>query len=119
MWIAPRQKELYTTNQELGRVEMPFTNNYAQCFFSLVCAPTGSLALAWSYDFSRNDNVSGFVLYNGASSRNYTNRIVLNYPCLWTITARPYEGPTNYYTVTAQDAYGIESEYSNEETYVP
>jgi hypothetical protein len=71
---------------------------------------TGQANLAW--DASTATNVAGYKLYYGTSSRNYSNNINVGPVTSYTVSGR---APGTYYlTVTAYDASGNESGFSNE-----
>ena len=111
LWTMPRQDRATNGN----RIEVVVTNGYPQCFFTLVKRETNCVLLTWNYDFIRSPNAAGFVLYRGPASRFYTNRVDVGM-CLWHSMPAPFA--TNYYTVTAHDGFGLESEPSNEAVYV-
>ena len=78
---------------------------------------TGSVSLAWNVPTTYNDGtpatgVAGFKVYYGTESRLYTHTIdvknVLSYEVngLWP--------GTYYFSITAYDSTGIESDYSTE-----
>lgn len=76
---------------------------------------TPQVTLAW--DASPSSSVSGYRLYYGVSSRNYTN--VLDVGDLTTATVSNLVVSTTYYfAVTAYDIAGLESDYSSEISYV-
>lgn len=97
------------------RYELTMHKDSETAVFTMVRAESNSVILFWEYDFTANPGVKGFVLYSGASSRLYTNRIDVGM-CLWH-TASVFVG-TNYFAATAYDLVGLESDYSAEAVYV-
>lgn len=89
------------------------------CGFVLLAAPAGNtqnVNLAWDYDFSTNA-VSGFRLYYGPSTGNYTNSVTVGTVTNATIPSLS-RGGTYYFAATALSTNaGIESDYSNEINY--
>jgi hypothetical protein len=76
--------------------------------------PGNVLTLAW--DRSTDSSVTGYRIYYGAASRNYTNSIVVGNV---TTNAVPglMSGVTYFFAVTAYNASGLESIFSNETTH--
>jgi hypothetical protein len=66
--------------------------------------------LAW--DPSPATSLAGYRLYSGAASRHYSSRVDVGNQTTYTLTGLG-EGPY-YFAVTAYDALGAESGYSNE-----
>lgn len=79
-------------------------------------APTASATLAW--DASVSPEVVGYFLYTGNASRVYNNTRDVGNVLSVAVTNLAY-GTTYWFTVTAYDAYGVESPYSNEVSYSP
>ena len=78
--------------------------------------PTGqSVTLAW--DQSPNLNVIGYNLYYGTGSGNYTVQTNLGNTTIATVSGLA-PGLTYYFVVTAYDAFGQESAYSSEISYL-
>jgi len=71
-----------------------------------------SITFAW--DASPSPGIEGYFLYYGPASRTYTNRWAVGNVTQATIPRPP---GTNYYTVTAGDTNGLESDYSNEVSF--
>ena len=73
-----------------------------------------SVGLAW--DASPDPNVVGYKVYVGVESGNYTNVTSIgNVPSA--VISNLVEGATYYFAVTAMDAFGQESYFSNEASY--
>lgn len=70
-----------------------------------------SVTLAW--DASPGTNAAGYAIYQGISSRSYTNRLDAGTNLTLTVS-NLVRGVTNYFTATAYSATGLESDYSNE-----
>lgn len=75
-----------------------------------------SVTLAW--DQSPSPEVTGYRIYYGATSGNYSNSVVVGNVTTNTVPGLA-SGVTYYFAVTAYDANGVESTFSNEIRYVP
>jgi hypothetical protein len=69
------------------------------------------VTLAW--DPSPDSTVIGYRLYYGATSSQYTNALEAGKATTITVSGLE-DGVTYFYAVTAYDAFGIESDFSNE-----
>jgi hypothetical protein len=76
---------------------------------------TGQVTLAW--DPQTDPQLMGYRLYYGTQSRNYAMYMDVGNQTTGTIPELQ-PGQTYYITATAYDTAGLESEYSNEVTYV-
>jgi hypothetical protein len=81
---------------------------------------TGSATINWTppteyTDNSPLTNLSGYKIYYGTSSGNYTDQLTINNPGLtaYTIDNLPGNNTTYYFVMTAVDSAGRESNYSN------
>jgi hypothetical protein len=74
-----------------------------------------SVTLAW--DRNLESDIAGYRIYYGVSSGAYTN-VVDAGAALSATTLNLVEGVTYYFAVTAYDSVGLESDYSNEFTYL-
>jgi fibronectin type 3 domain-containing protein len=72
-----------------------------------------AVTLAW--DASPSTNVAGYKMYQGYAGRTYTNVTTLSTNLVYTAT-NVLRGATYFWTVTAFDLQGLESDYSNEVT---
>jgi hypothetical protein len=77
-------------------------------------AQTFTLTLAW--DASPDAGVTGYRLYYGVASGQYTNSITVGNTTMATVT-NLVKGVTYYFATTAYNASGVESPFSNEVTY--
>ncbi len=80
---------------------------------------TGSATLSWTPPTANEDgsvltDLAGYKIHYGASSRSYTNTIVLSNPGLSTYVIDNLTAGTYYFVVTAFNTPGNESAYSNE-----
>jgi hypothetical protein len=73
-----------------------------------------SVTLAWDPD--SGSTVAGYNVYYGSASRTYTNWVTVGNTPEGTVPGLNM-GTTYYFTVTAVDASGLESDYSNEVAY--
>lgn len=73
--------------------------------------------LAWTASASVN-TVVGYRVYYGASSRGYTNSSTIGNVTNITVTLDPNQQGIYYFAVTARDAAGLESDFSNEVAYM-
>lgn len=83
----------------------------------------GSVTLSWEAPTTKTDgteltDLAGYKVYQGKKSRTYGTPIDVGNETTYTITDLP-DGAFFYAAVTAYDASGLESEYSNEVDNVP
>jgi hypothetical protein len=81
-----------------------------------VTPPSYSVALAW--DRSPSPEVTGYRVYYGAASGNYTNSVVVGNVTSNTVPGLS-SGVTYFFAVTSYDMNGLESTFSNEINLVP
>jgi fibronectin type 3 domain-containing protein len=87
---------------------------------SLLCpllikdAAAASVTLAW--DPNEEPDVTGYKIYYGKTSGTYESVIDAGNQTTYTIPGF-LEGVDYYFTVTAYNAYGLESDFSDEVTY--
>jgi hypothetical protein len=84
-----------------------------------VCAQTCSATLSWTapdtnVDGSPLTNLAGYRVYTGTAPRDYTDAVTLSDPAAESFIAGNLEPGTHYFAVTAVNAEGVESSYSNE-----
>ncbi len=84
--------------------------------FSASLPGSSSVTLAW--DLSPSPEVTGYRVYYGAASGNYSNSVVVGNVTTNTIRGLA-GGVTFFFAVTAYSASGLESDLSNEVTFVP
>lgn len=73
-------------------------------------AMAADVSLAW--DPSVSSNITGYKIYIGSSSGNYSTTVTIGNQTTYTLTG--LSAGTYYFAVTAYDANGNESGYSNE-----
>ncbi len=110
----------------LGRVFMGSTKNYSGFFWIFVLAflivgcsaatttsgiDTKSASLAWDAN-PVEDNVTGYRVYYGTASRDYSGTVDAGLQIAQTVTGLP--NAHVYFAVTAYNAAGLESDFSNE-----
>jgi hypothetical protein len=79
-----------------------------------LCAWSGpGIELMW--DPSPDASVAGYKIYYGTASRSYTSQVDAGKVTSISITLPAYD-TTYYLTATTYDAYGVESDFSNEAT---
>jgi hypothetical protein len=74
-----------------------------------------SVSLQWNPN--TDPSVIGYNLYYGGASRSYTNMIPVGNTTN-AVVGGLTEGKTYFFAVTAYDAYGDESDYSDETVYI-
>ncbi|AJE02188.1 fibronectin type III domain-containing protein [Geobacter pickeringii] len=78
-------------------------------------AATGSVTLAWDAPSGPSTaKIAGYKVYYGTASRTYSKTVKLGLATTCSVTG--LASGTYYFTVTAYDAAGNESPYSNETT---
>src|ERR1043166_6892644 len=82
---------------------------------SISAFAANSVILAW--DPSVSTNVTGYRVYYGVESHNYTNTVNVGAATSATISGLA-DGTTYYFAATAYSTDGIESDYSSETNYV-
>jgi len=88
---------------------------------TLILTPASGHSCVITLEWSPNTepDLAGYVVYYGASSRDYSSSIdVGNYTTCAISDSGFQEGQTYYFTVTAYDEYGNESDFSEEVTYI-
>jgi hypothetical protein len=91
----------------------------ASFFFAIIAISMGSsvsafdISLAWS---PGDETALGYKLYYGSSSQNYAQSVDVGNNSSHTVENLK-QGQTYYFAVTAYDAEGNESTYSNEINY--
>lgn len=79
-----------------------------------IASNDNDVTAAWSPN-TEND-LAGYKVYRGTSSRNYDFSVVVNAPDTSIIITGLVDGVTYYFAVTAFDKVGNESEMSSEAT---
>jgi hypothetical protein len=90
-------------------------------YLALLLSPVQALSvtgngvtLAW--DRSPDSSVTGYRIYYGAASGNYTNSVAVG-NATTNVVQGLAGGVTYFFAVTAYDASGLESSFSNETSY--
>jgi hypothetical protein len=81
----------------------------------LAGAQAASVSLEWSP--SSDTNVTGYNIYYGTSSGDYSNEVAIGNTLTTTISNLTC-GATYYFAATAVDSAGDESDFSNESTFI-
>jgi hypothetical protein len=84
----------------------------------VVATATGSASLTWNPPTQNTDgspltDLAGYRVYWGTSQGNYSNAVTVNNPGLSTYVVDQLTPATWYFTVTALNAAGVESGFSN------
>jgi hypothetical protein len=102
--------------------EQPFTQNKNRFFVSfcsvliLLAAALGACAQSVTFAWDPVSGVTGYKLYQGGTSRGYTNSINAGSATQATVSNLTV-GKTYYFAATTYNSSGIESDYSSEITY--
>lgn len=94
----------------MGRIIRNFGILLAMSLWFNGLAIAADVSLAW--DPSPSDDVSGYRLHIGSSSRTYSSHIAVGNQTTYKVTS--LTSGTWFFTVTAFDSAGNESDYSNE-----
>ena len=77
-----------------------------------------TLTLSWG-DSSPSPEVTGYRVYYGTESGTYTSTLDIVDNLMTASVSGLLSGATYYFAVTAVNADGLESDYSNEASYIP
>jgi hypothetical protein len=77
---------------------------------------TNAVSLTLSWNASSSLGIVGYNVYYSSASRDYTNEASPGDGLTWTVPGLII-GDTYYFAVTAEDALGFESDYSDELVY--
>lgn len=83
--------------------------------FPRTCAGDQCVTLAW--DPNPETNVAGYIMYYGSESRNYTNSVDVG-NITTNMVCGLVDGVTYFFAVTAYNTDGMQSDYSDEVSYV-
>ena len=83
---------------------------------ALSATPPGSNSVTLAWDGSSSTEVTGYRVYYGAVSGNYSNSVVVGNGTTNTVPGLA-SGATYFFAVTAYNASGLESDFSNEISY--
>jgi len=81
-----------------------------------VVPTTGTASLAW--DSSPSSGVTGYRVYMGTASGNYTSNVAAGNATTTTLSGLT-SGTTYFFAVKAYNASGVESAFSNEISFTP
>jgi hypothetical protein len=92
--------------------------NLPQFHVNVVGTATGSITVSWLAPAENSDGsplttLAGYKLYWGTAPGDYPNSVTVNHPGIMTYVIESLTPGTYYLVVTAFDADGIESEYSD------
>lgn len=79
----------------------------------MFCLPAGAADVSLAWDASPSTEVTGYKIYVGTASRIYGPPITIGNQLTYTVTGLA-GGTTYFFTATAFDGAGNESDYSNE-----
>jgi hypothetical protein len=82
--------------------------------FSATLPATNRVELAW--DSSPSSGVTGYRVYYGGASGNYTNSVTVGNVTIGIVSGLA-SGSTYFFAVAARDASGLESDHSNGISY--
>ena len=88
------------------------TNDAPQLFVKA----SGQLFVTLEWNASPDSSVAGYFIYYGVESRSYTNKTDVGNTTMATLFGF-VPGVTYYFTTTAYNILGLESDYSNEVSY--
>ncbi len=111
----PRSREISMAKIQMGdgpTVPEPLSQPLSQPLSEAIGG--GTVTLAW--ERSASTNVTGYTIYSGGRSGDYTNSLSLGNVTNVTVAA---VAGTNFYAVKAHDGNGVESDFSNEVRFVP
>lgn len=92
-------------------ISLTFITFISTTFFLPVYSLAGQVTAAW--DPNNEPNVTGYIVYWGIASRQYTDSVDVGNQTEYTISALD-DGQTYYFSVTAYDNFDVESNYSEE-----
>jgi len=87
--------------------------------FAVLAGPSRAAArnLALSWNPSTDSDVAGYNIYYGTSAGNYTNKVTVGNTTTATVS-NLIAGATYYFTATAYNSAGVESDFSNETSFI-
>ena len=79
----------------------------------------GSVSISWdppatNTDGTPTETLTGYKVFYGLASRQYTNSLPVMNPDLTSVTIEQLEPATWYFAVKAVNSAGVESDYSTE-----
>jgi hypothetical protein len=116
---TPTASDVGTTNNiVIGVTDGEATASLPAFSLSVVAVADGSATLSWMAPTERTDgsvltNLAGFKVYWGNQPGSYPNEITIDNPGITTYVVDSLTSGTWYFTTTAFDSNGLESEFSN------
>jgi hypothetical protein len=113
--IAPVQEDKNVLPAQATLIFIRYLSALVMFFAVMGARAQTGVTLAW--DAVTNSSIVGYRLYQGTASRTYPTVRDLSNVTQTTLTNLASDG-TNYFSVTAYDSNGAESDYSSEVQYV-
>jgi hypothetical protein len=116
---SPTSAQIGTySNIQISVSDGKVTVNLPAFSINVVATATGSAMLSWTPPTQNTDgtalnNLAGYRVYWGTSQGNYTNSTTLSNPGLSSYVVEQLTPATWYFALTAINAAGAESSYSN------
>lgn len=112
MWFGDVASQVFRFGKHLACLSL----SVVLMGFSLASIQAGqNVTLAWSP--SNDANTTGYKIYYGLASHTYTQSVDVGNVTNVSITV-PAAGGTYYFAATAYNSSGVESDFSNEATFV-
>jgi len=110
------ERQRHRTRDESGRWSKISAVFFLLWAFSTLVVSGASPQVTLAWNLSRDVNVAGYRVHYGVVSRSYTNMISVGLSAKCTVSNLT-EGTTYFFSVTAVDALGVESDFSNEVSF--
>ena len=85
-------------------------------FLCLLGLGAQSVTLAWNAN--TETNLAGYRLYHGTATRSYSTNVAVAHPATTVTVTNLQAGTTYFFAVTAYTTEGLESDYSDEVSYL-
>lgn len=79
---------------------------------------TGTYNVSLAWDIDPDPTITGYRLHSGVESGNYTSSVVIGNVSSYTLAGLE-RGTVYYFVITAINSIGLESDYSNEVSFLP